>query len=226
MAGFLDPEQRVIDLILTDTAKSLLMKGQLNFSYWVPFDDEVNYQPAITIWNSSSLSQQDLANEIVQKTQNVIEDPVIVEAVNGYTGVNNTQEDLVNVKNPMFTAKTGIGHSLPLPQLIISQTGTITIPVTQTPNVNNFVQTDLSGNVLAQAVTTDGYTRTSKQERINVTYSTGSFTADNNFEGMLITIYQNVSGTLQEVVHNRDSDGNITYRNDLSIQAVLTNIGK
>ena len=73
MAGFLDAKERVIDLVLTDQGKQLLLKGQLNFCYWIPFDDEVCYQPTVTVYGSASLAADDLARAQAQMTKNMIE---------------------------------------------------------------------------------------------------------------------------------------------------------
>jgi hypothetical protein len=48
MAGFLDSQQRIIDMVLTSRGKLLLSNGELRFVYWAAFDDEVDYHPRIT----------------------------------------------------------------------------------------------------------------------------------------------------------------------------------
>jgi hypothetical protein len=225
MSGFLNSSERVIDLVLTDTGKQLLLRGALQFIYWVPFDDEVNYTPAVTIWNSGSYttpSQLDeLAALITSTSQSMVEDPVIREASAGYRGLNAREIDNTNVFRPMYTARPGVGHMSPLPQIVLSQTGSIDVQVEQTFLSKRQVKKDSSGNVLEAMLSDVGYQRRAGTSvQIDVGYNTGSFIIDKGYEGFLVTVYQEVSGTLQEVVHNMSSDGSIAYRNDLALSVV------
>lgn len=43
MAGFLDSESQIIDMVLTGHGKKLLSHGQLRFVYWAAYDDEIMY---------------------------------------------------------------------------------------------------------------------------------------------------------------------------------------
>lgn len=221
MSGFLDPGERVIDLVLTDTGKRLLLKGALQFIYWVPFDDEVNYTPTVTIFGSGSLTQEELDTTITNASRSLTEDPIILEAMSGYRGLNAREIDNTNVYRPMYTARPGVGHMSPLPQLTLSQTSSLDVQVEQTFKSKRQVKKDIAGNVLEFMSSDVGYQRRAGTNvQLGVGYNTGSFIPDKSYEGFLITMYQEVSGTLQEVVHNMDADGNITYRNDLSL-AVL-----
>ena len=117
--GFLDPKERVLDIVLTDTGKQNLLKGSLRISYWIPYDDEVNYQS--------------------------LEDPLIVEATAGRFGLNNTQEDMTNVNRPMFTAKPGVGHSHPIPSMTVLDTGSISLTIDQEHLFKRQVSRDENG---------------------------------------------------------------------------------
>ena len=192
--GFLDPKERVLDIVLTDTGKQTLLKGALRISYWVPYDDEVNYQS--------------------------LEDPLIVEATAGKFGLNNTQEDLTNVKRPMFTAKPGVGHSYPIPSMVVVDTSSLDVSINQEHLFKRQVSRDENGKEISSVLIEGGFRRFVQSESyVSASYSsTGSFFNPDDLSGFLITVYQNVSGNYHEILHNRSSDGNVAYRNDLALR--------
>lgn len=220
MAGFLDAGERVIDLVLTDTGKQLLLNGKLRFAYWIPFDDEVNYQPVVTVDHLSGTlpTPDDITAAITAASQSMLEDPIIREASYGYRGLNDIQEDTTNLQRPLFTAVPGVGHISPIPEMIVS-TDTATVQVTQYSTSKRMVRKNELGNIVATSMYDDGFRRIAGQgTNVDITYSTGSFSPDQALEGFLVTMYQNVSGTLKEVVHNAGADGQVAYLNDLSIR--------
>lgn len=234
MAGFLDPKERVIDMVLTETGKQLLMKGELRFVFWVPFDDEVDYNPPITSVDFGHEQQT-----LDQRKQELIETPLVMEAKMGYRGLNLAAEDLTNVHRPMFTAVPGVGLTTPLPQASVDK-ASIDITIEQAKLTKTYVQKDAQGNPVGGQVgpMTVGYQRSNGSSvDVNATYSTGAFTSDSQLEGFLVTMYQSSSlvskaigtgvladtyilsgsGGHQEVLHNRDSKGNIVYHNNLML---------
>lgn len=235
MAGFLDPKERVIDLVLTSEGKKLLMKGELRFTYWVPFDDEVDYLPISgTTYSTSSAGQT-----YQQRSQELTESPLVREATMGYRGLNLVEEDLTNVHRPMFTAVPGVGLTAPLPQAVIDE-GPVTVEISQKKLLKTYIQKDHQGRTIGGQIgpVLNGFQRSNGSEFVlNATYSTGSFTQDSQYEGFLVTVYESSSlvmksvgtGVLQdtydvsgsgghrEVLHNRDSKGNIVYRNDITL---------
>lgn len=234
MAGFLDPKERVLDMILTETGKQLLMKGELRFVYWIPFDDEVDYNP-----NVVNLDLGHAQQTVEERKRELMETPLTTEARMGYRGLNLVAEDLTNVHRPMFTAVPGVGVSTPLPQASVDA-DTIVISIEQKKLTKTYVQVDKYGNPVGGQVgpMTVGYQRSNGSSvDINATYSTGAFTSDSQLEGFLLTMYQSSSqvntsvgtGTLSgtytlsgsgghaEVLHNRDSGGNIVYHNNLTL---------
>lgn len=219
MAGFLDASERIIDLVLTDTGKSLLLQGGLRFAYWIPFDDEVDYQPDVTIWNSGTLTADELSAAVTEKRRNMIEDPVIREATMGYRGMNNTQEDTTNLVYPMYSASPGVGRTSPLPQMTTSTTGALDVIINQSYMIKRKFKNNKGGEAINSLMSETGFQRTVTSDAcVDVGFTTGSFTLDNSLEGFLVTMFQHVSGTLQEVIHNRNSDGDIVYRNDLMLK--------
>ena len=234
MSGFLDPKERVIDMILTETGKQLLMKGELRFVYWIPFDDEVDYNPPNVTQDPGHLQQT-----VQERTQELVETPLVRECSMGYRGLNLVSEDLTNVHRPMFTAVPGVGLSTPLPQMTLDVTG-VAVSMEQAKLTKTYVQKDSQGKTIVGQVgpVTTGFQRSNASTQVvNASYSTGAFTDDSRYEGFLITVYQSSSlvsssigtGTLsdvylisgqgghQEILHNRDSQGNIVYSNDLAL---------
>lgn len=240
MAGFLDPKERVLDMVLTERGKQLLMNGELRFVYWVPFDDEVDYNPTVT--TASLLTDSGHQNQTVaQRVQELTETPLVMEAKMGYRGLNLVAEDLTNVHRPMFTAAPGVGLTTPLPQAVVD-TGSVTIRMDQQKLTKTYVQRNQTGQAVGGQVgpITVGFQRSNgSQVDVGATYSTGAFTTDSAYEGFLVTMYQSSSlvnravgtgvladtyiiasgssGGNVEVLHNRDSKGNIVYRNDLTL---------
>ncbi len=234
MSGFLDSKERVIDMVLTETGRRLLMKGELRFVYWIPFDDEVDYDPSVVVLDPGHENQT-----IGERKAELTETPLVREASSGYRGLNLVAEDLTNVHRPMFTAAPGVGLTSPLPQAVVDS-GPVTVQISQKKLTKTFVQRDANGNAVGGQVgpVLVGYQRSDASSvPVHATYSTGSFTQDSQLEGFLVTMFQSSSqvsraigtGTLadvyvisgsgghEEVMHNRDSRGNIAYRNDLTL---------
>ena len=237
MAGFLDPKERVIDMVLTDTGKQLLMKGELRFVYWIPFDDEVDYSSNLEMVSGT---YNNLDQTWQERRQELLETPLISEATMGYRGLNLVEEDFTNVHRPMYTAGPGVGHTSPLPQMTVD-VDALPVEVSQKKLTKTYVQKDNAGNIIGGQVgpIQVGFQRFNPSEaKLDASYSTGSYTNDSQLEGFLVTMYQsstlvqkavgnglwadtyNISGSggYQEILHNRDSNGNIVYRNDISLK--------
>ena len=254
MAGFLDPKERVIDLVLTDVGKSLLLKGDLHFTYWIPFDDEVDYDPPIApnspipfeggFVTSASLDPEDMKSLRIGKT----EEPLLREATMGYRGLNVREEDTTNVHRPMYSAPPGVGQTYPLLTAVamigtgsISGTeerfsGSLEVLVSQQKNSRLYVQYDSAGQNIVNSVgpTDVTFTRSAtNQPLIIADYPAQINQLENmHLEGFLVTVFhsstlvtsslsstlgQVLQGGFEEVLQNRDSKGNVVYRNDLTL---------
>ena len=224
MAGFLDPKDRVIDMVLTDLGKQLLMTGELRFVYWRPFDDEVDYNPPCTPRTDQTLAQ---------RRQELTESPLIREATMGYRGASLAADDTTNLNRPMYSGPSGMGQTMALPQLVVPQLtgGLAQVTVKQKKNSKVYIQKDASGKRVIQQVgpVPAGYQRSGDDgASLDASYSTGSYPAEFQPEGFLVRVF--VSGALQldelgqarggfqEVVHNNDSGGDVVYRNDVKLR--------
>lgn len=226
MAGFLDSKEQVIDMVLTDVGKSLLLKGDLRFKYWIPFDDEVDYNPQATPRTGQTQVERELE---------LTETPLTREATMGYRGLNFREEDTTNVYRPMFTAPPGVGHSYPVPRMTVN-TGSLSVSVKQKKLKRKYVSDDDNKTV----VTDLGFQRVSQDEAVveakyvdrNIEYVSATlaqqpFPEGTNVEGFLVTVYHNSTlkldelgqqvGGFEEVLNNRDMTGSITYRNDIKV---------
>jgi hypothetical protein len=231
MAGFLDPEQRVIDMVLTETGKQSLKAGKLRFVYWIPFDDEVDYNPPATPRPEQTLAQ---------RQQELTETPLVREATMGYAGTNLKAEDTINVHRPMFTVPPSVGHSgskFPLPQMAVS-TGSLSVSMSQQPLETLYIKTNSAGVTVQQVGPLPaGIQRFGSTEAIlAVNFPTASFPREYRTEGFLATVLLSgnlkflsgnlsasqgeipTTGSLEEILHNRDSAGDITYRNDIMLK--------
>lgn len=210
MAGFLDSKDRVIDLVLTETGKALLLRGELSFNFWVPYDDEVDYAPIVRDARADQSS--------ALRAQELTESPLITEARSGYRGLNLAAADLMNVNRPMYSAPPGTGKISPLPLIAVSPTGGLSCSITQR-------QTVVTGVAGQSDTLIDRYGAT--EGILSADYSLGSYPAEHRLEGFLITVYRsgtlstddlgNETGGFREVLPNRDSSGSIVFRNDLKI---------
>lgn len=102
MAGFLDKQERIIDMVLTEDGKRLFAAGKLEFSYFAFFDDEVDYSPII--YDSGSLTSAALSASVEAQ----IEATPVREATHGL-GLDRSWDDLdhVNAIRPLFTMPQG-----------------------------------------------------------------------------------------------------------------------
>lgn len=206
MAGFLDAKERVIDVVLTGVGKSLLSKGDLNFVYWMPFDDEVDYEPFIH--NSASLSASALTSSMIEKT----EDPLIREAAYGYRYVDGAVEDRTNVNRPLFTVSSG-KKIVPAMQVSgLSSSGSVEISVNQQQKILRMIE-KVDGDILSGVSRQD-----STMTTVELSYDDATEFSEGKLEGFLVTTYVSSSDGYVEFLHNRDSRGNIVYRNDLQLK--------
>lgn len=99
MAGFLDSESQIIDMVLTGHGKKLLSHGQLRFVYWAAYDDEIQYSSPCDQTGTALLSGSQLVAQI--------ESPLQREATIGYRNFNLRGEDFTNVNRALVTVPPG-----------------------------------------------------------------------------------------------------------------------
>jgi hypothetical protein len=223
LAGFLDASTTVLDVVLTDLGRSLLLKGDLHFEFYQVFDDEVDYQP--------QTSELRADQSVSERRQELTESPLVREATTGYRGLNFAEEDTTNVHRPMYSGPPGIGQTTPLPQLLLNRRlgdlvggefvpaeddtiplflpsllggvgearyEPVSLSVSQKKLSKLYVQKDASGqNILKQVgPTPGGFQRLGSAEVVlEASYSTGSFPPEYQPEGFLVTMF--VSSALQ-----------------------------
>jgi hypothetical protein len=205
MAGFLDKETRVIDMVLTAEGRKLLSKGELNFIYWMPFDDEVDYDPFIA--DSGSLSATELSASIDRQ----LEATLVQEANRGYARTSLRVEDRTNVYRPIFTIPQG---QTILPKLVaIHRTSSLEISIPQEKVVDKHM-----GPILASIYADRGYrTFNSTRAYLEYSYTPGSFPDGHSHEGFLVRVYESGSSGFREIDPRYDMDGQVSYKNDLRL---------
>lgn len=210
MAGFLDRQTRVIDMVLTGYGKSLLSKGALNFCYWVPFDDEIDYDPYIA--DSGSLSAAQLSSSIDRE----IENTPIREATTGYRNFNASGSDTTSVIRPMFTMKQG---QRVLPRAVFPDMSGSNVTVKQRQVQKIFKTSDENGKFVSPLQPVDmGVERFDPSSLIvDLSYSRDSFSTDQQPDGFHITVFKSGSSGLTEVSPKRDSNNDIAYNNDVRV---------
>lgn len=199
--GFLDKQDRVIDMVLTDEGKRLLSLGELEFSYYAFFDDEVDYSPYIP--NSSSLSSADLSASIVREIEAT---PVREATVGSNFSHALSGRDCTNVNRPIFTMPHGQGF-LPRVELVLPSSGTVEVSQRQREVV--YIKRDDTGKPIQQiGPASKGY------ERFHAGVATIDVRLKDFFEhsdGFLLRVFSSGSDSgLKEIFSKRD------FRNDRS----------
>lgn len=224
MAGFLDSKERVIDMVLTGVGKGLLFQGDLRFIYWVPFDDEVDYDPYLTPTyivspgsGTASFTTEELATQRAMK----VEEPLVREATSGYRNLSAAEDDRTNVNRPMYTIPA---NQSVLPEMKIEGiSGTIDVHVLQQKLQTTFVRKNTEGTETVERIgpIDAGVNRFNPSEAaVEGYYTVGSYPREFDLEGFLVTVYQSGSEGYLEVLPNRDSSGSIVYNNDMKVEVV------
>ena len=121
--AFLDKNDRVFDVILTEDGIKALSKGNLRYAYFVAFDDQIDYDPVIS--NSSSLSAESLLDERAKQ----IEETPLFEAFVIQTP--ESRKDIVQslvLSSSLYDAADGYRI---IPQFVSDQTGSFSIEIQQ-----------------------------------------------------------------------------------------------
>lgn len=209
--GFLDPKERIIDFVLTGVGKGLLTRGDLVFKYWAPFDDEVDYYPPVDGQRADQTEDQ--------RRQEITETPLVREACSGYSVKNLSDDDQTNVQRPLYTAMLGSGHEAPLPKVSVSPSSA-SIEFSQRKTSVVYEYRDESGNVINKVGPVEtGVERFGASEvLVEASYPVGSVAGEGRSGGFLVTVYASGSDQYyEEVLHNRDSSGDVVYKNDLKL---------
>ena len=213
MAGFLDKNTRVMDMILTLEGKRLMSTNQLDFAYFALFDDEVDYDPYIA--QSGSMTDTEVSGMKLDLT----ETSLIREAVSGYLyGINGDSFDFTNVKNKLFTMKQG-SKVIPTFTLQSGPSGSTELSMRQQKVQNVSVRTE--GDVTSAVVSQDaGYKRFGSQG-IDILYNLTpeAMAADiSQQDGILIRVFASGSDEPIEIKEKRDSTNRICYNSDLVVE--------
>jgi len=210
LAGFLDKNTRIIDMVLTSHGKQLLSRGDLRFCYWIPFDDEIDYQPFLS--ESGSLSEEFLSSSIYQ----AIETTPIREATTGYRAFNRSGSDFTNVHNPIFTKAL---DQYVLPRTSFPITAARTVESKQRKVERIYQNRDEDGKFENSIQPRDlGIERyDSSTFTIELSYTRDSFPVDFQPEGFFLRMMKSGSSGWTEVRPRRDMGNDLSYNNDLLI---------
>lgn len=210
MAGFLDKNTRVIDMILTGRGRSLLSQGKLRFVYWMPFDDEVHYDPFIS--QSGTMTGEQLSSSIIDH----IEDIPVREAAAGYPLFNKSGSDYTNVIRPIFSMPQSQVY---IPRMTASDgpTGSVNVETQQRKVSEIRVTTDTAGNILEQIGPVDrGYERLNTSAfRFQYQYAPGGYPSDFRSDGFVLRVFRSGAEGTVEVKERRDLENVISFNNDL-----------
>jgi hypothetical protein len=209
LAGFLDRETRVEDIVLTNYGKRLLSTGDLHFCFWAPSDDEIDYDPVVC--NSSSISEVQLSESI----KTCIEDTPIREAVHGYRDFNGKHEDFTNIQSTMFT-KAQAQDNLPRAKFPIDTDRVVSIK--QRKNQVVYIESNsITRNVITETVDTGVERFDSSFFVLEFDYENGSFPADFNSKGFRLEILKSGSSGFNELTAKRDMSNDLSFDSNIKI---------
>lgn len=210
MAGFLDRDTRILDMVLTSYGKRLLSRGELNFCYWTPFDDEVDYNPFIA--GSASLSDDQLSSSVYQS----IETTPLREATTGYRNFNASGSDFTNVHRPIFTMAQGQDI---LPRASFPDSGSREVQTYQRKVQRVYTDKDEEGKYLNPIQNVDlGVERfRSTFFTLELSYHRDSFPTDFQPDGFHVRVLRSGSSGWAEVDPRRDMNNDLAYSNDVRV---------
>ena len=208
--GFLDKNNRVIDMVLTDYGRELYSKGELEFTYYAFSDDGVDYDPFIA--DSGSLTSVKLQEE----KDDQIAATLVREASFGlHKGENFVAKDETNIQNLLFTVPQG---QKIVPEMILSPVlSTGSIAAKQQKVVERTVTRDKDGNAINTINEYDRGYRKFAAQRFRIDIETEDFFAKASREGYSIKIFESGSSGLTEVKHKRDVRNTISFSKDLQL---------
>lgn len=208
MSGFLDKKTRILDVVLTNYGKGLLTKGDLNFCYWVAFDDEIDYSPFIA--ESGSLTSAELSSSILTS----IENTPIREAVAGYPAFNANGSDFTNVRSPLFTRSQG-QNFLPRARFPESASREVNSKQRMVQRVFPGELQGKIGSMPAKDLFVERFDPTTVE--LELSYEKDSFPNDFQPEGFHVTFFKSGSSGFSEVSPKRDMDNNLSLMNDMKV---------
>lgn len=244
MAGFLDKNTRIIDMILTGRGRELQMLGKLKYVYWAVFDDEVDYNPPLydetQVGPVAVLLSGSATPERFTETLNaLIETTPVREATTGYQyGLNFSASDSTNVIRPMFTMAQGQDF---LPRMTVNGDQTTgvdvaglgvpveyDIEVKQQQLQNLLIRRDTNGNVIEKLGPYPvGQQRFDSSEiRIEMSYTKDSFPTDHPDAGFLLRVYKSGSDGLTQVEEKQDLSNTPAYGADMNFDVRSKNGGR
>ena len=210
MAGFLDKNTRIVDMVLTDYGRELHSQGKLEFTYYAFSDDEVDYDPYIH--NSSSLSSTELTSSKEQQ----IDATLVREAVFGLSkDTSPAGKDSTNIQNLMFTMPQG---QTVLPEVEFAPDLTSgSIDTKQQKLQEVFVTLDQFGNIISKLGPFDLGFRKFDGSRLSFDMKVRDFFDRAAHEGYLVRVFTSGSDGLREVKSKRDINNALSYMCDLRL---------
>lgn len=223
MTGFIDRNTRIVDMVLTNYGKRKLSNGDLRFCYWIPYDDEIDYDPYVsqnfsgtftlsgskpglsgfTIISSGTLTSEQLSASI----DSLIESTPIREATTGYRNFNRSGSDFTNVHRPMFTMSQGQNI---LPRANFPITGSREVQAFQRGVYKRYDSFDEQKMLGIERFNSSKF-------ELDFSYKKDAFKDKTSLEGFFIQIFSNESSGWYRLLPRRDSNNNITYNNDINM---------
>lgn len=208
MAGFLDKQDTVLDVVLTDEGKHQLSSGELEFCFYSFFDDEVDYDPYIA--NSSSLSETEL--RAAKNYQ--IENSLVREASVGYQYQQSRNcIDKINLNRPLFTMPQG---NVTLPRASYAPVNASgSIEILQRKQQEVFITRDLDGNIIETVGPVDVGFEKFDSTTYNIDFSIDDFFDESSQKGFLTRVFKSGSDGLVEIHLKKDFIGDHSYGVDI-----------
>lgn len=202
--GFLDQNERVVDIVLTPEGKKMLSLGNLEVSFCSFFDDGIVYDPWIE--NSGSLTQDELSSRVQQQ----IEASFVMEALPGR--LSRELLNTVSLNSNLYTVPQSQRSAVDV--LCSPDTTGSAVQVKQRALKDLYVERDSSGKVIESVGPIDRGFERLDSSRFQAVLSLDQQTLTNG-EGFLVEFFSSGSDGLSVKDYKIDGSGRISFGQDI-----------
>ena len=206
--GFLDGQQRIIDMVITDEGRRQFSLGELRFVYYSFSDDGIDYKPIIM--NSGSMNSMQLSSSRIEQTEAYIGH----EAVCGLSRLKALHNiDTVNINNKLFTMPQGQKY---LPRATFDplvDSGSIQIDQQKLEEIS--IKKDENGKVMSQIGPIDNGFKRDHSSTFTVDLDVDDYFPDFMQEGFSVQVLLSGSDGLINIESKRDSNEDDCFGSEL-----------
>lgn len=200
-----------MDVVLTREGRRQLSRGRLDVTYYVLFDDEIDYDPYIS--DSGSMSSAILSASIDDHIQMT---PVIEAVCGTQHGEDYRFDGALGVRDVLFTMNQG--QKL-VPRMVMSpDLMAVDVSASQWRREDVIIRRDQNGRVVEQLGSFDGGFESFDPGVLTFDLSIGDGVRDGSGDGFVVRVFKTGSDGLEEVASRLDSRFEESYGTDLLLR--------